>query len=100
MDDDVLRCLAEPCRRPTPGGETTPFALETSMSPTQPHRFITASEIEVEELAWGSRPLGPGESAHIPRNIVHGTYNAGDETLVFLAILPPAIFDGPAAGVD
>jgi hypothetical protein len=27
--------------------------METSMSPTQPHRFITASEIEVEELAWG-----------------------------------------------
>jgi quercetin dioxygenase-like cupin family protein len=120
------------------------------MSPMPPHRFITASEMEVEELAWGphewlcrpgltdakelllvrvrmppgqghafhrhpameeiiyvisgraeqwvdraSRPLGPGESAHIPRDVVHGTYNAGDETLVFLAILSPAIFDGP-----
>ena len=43
-----------------------------------------------------SRPLGPGESAHIPRDVVHGTYNAGDETLVFLAILSPAIFEGPA----
>jgi quercetin dioxygenase-like cupin family protein len=39
-----------------------------------------------------SRPLGPGESAHFPRDVVHGTYNAGDETLVFLAILSPAIF--------
>ena len=45
-----------------------------------------------------SRPLGPGESAHIPRDVVHGTYNAGDETLVFLAILSPAIFEGPGAG--
>jgi quercetin dioxygenase-like cupin family protein len=43
-----------------------------------------------------SRLLGPGEIAHIPKNVVHGTYNTGDETLVFLAILSPAIFEGPA----
>lgn len=40
--------------------------------------------------------LRAGESAHIPRDVVHGTYNAGDDTLVFLAILSPAKFDGPA----
>jgi quercetin dioxygenase-like cupin family protein len=121
------------------------------MSSKPPLRFVTASEMEIEELAWGShewlcrpgltdakalllvrvcmppgqghafhkhpameeiiyvisgraeqwvdrasRPLGPGESAHIPRNVVHGTYNAGEETLVFLAILSPAVFEGPA----
>jgi quercetin dioxygenase-like cupin family protein len=43
-----------------------------------------------------SRLLGPGDTAHIPKDIVHGTYNAGDETLVFLAILSPAKFEGPA----
>jgi quercetin dioxygenase-like cupin family protein len=43
-----------------------------------------------------SRLLVPGDTAHIPKDIVHGTYNAGDETLVFLAILSPAIFEGPA----
>ena len=42
-----------------------------------------------------SRILGPGEIAHIPPNVVHGTYNTGDETLVFLAILSPAKFEGP-----
>ena len=42
------------------------------------------------------RLLGPGEMAHIPRNMVHGTYNAGAGTLVFLAILSPARFEGPA----
>src|SRR5918994_4582334 len=42
------------------------------------------------------RILRPGDSAHIPRDVVHGTYNAGDETLVFLAILSPAKFEGPA----
>jgi quercetin dioxygenase-like cupin family protein len=43
-----------------------------------------------------SRTLGPGEIAHIPRDIVHGTYNAGNETLVFLAILSPARSSAPA----
>lgn len=42
------------------------------------------------------RLLGPGEMAHIPRGVVHGTYNAGDQTLVFLAVLSPAQFEGPA----
>jgi len=32
----------------------------------------------------------------IPADVVHGTYNAGNETLVFLAILAPAKFEGPA----
>ncbi|MDP6357411.1 MAG: cupin domain-containing protein [Planctomycetota bacterium] len=40
--------------------------------------------------------LGPGDMAHIPVNMVHGTYNAGEGTLVFLAILSPAKFEGPA----
>ena len=42
------------------------------------------------------RILGAGESAHIPMDMVHGTYNAGEEPLVFLAILSPAVFEGPA----
>ena len=42
-----------------------------------------------------SRILGPGEIAHIPKDVVHGTYNAGDTDLVFLAILSPAVFEGP-----
>ena len=43
-----------------------------------------------------SRILGPGEIAHVPMNEVHGTYNVFDEPLVFLAILSPAVFAGPA----
>ena len=45
-----------------------------------------------------SRLLGPGDIAHIPKDVVHGTYNAGDDTLVFLAILSPAIIRRPRAG--
>jgi quercetin dioxygenase-like cupin family protein len=42
------------------------------------------------------RTLRAGETAHIPRDVVHGTYNAGTDPLVFLAILSPAKFSGPA----
>jgi len=41
------------------------------------------------------RLLGPGDIAHIPADVVHGTYNAGSDTLVFLAILSPAKAKGP-----
>lgn len=42
------------------------------------------------------RTLRAGETAHIPPDVVHGTYNTGDDTLVFLAILSPARVEGPA----
>ncbi|MCH8830163.1 MAG: cupin domain-containing protein [Planctomycetes bacterium] len=113
-------------------------------------RFVTESEMEVEQLPWGphdwlSRPgltaaehlllvrvhippgkahkfhrhpqmeeiiyvlsgraeqwvdrekqyLTTGQSAHIPMDVVHGTYNASDETLHVLAILSPAKITGP-----
>jgi quercetin dioxygenase-like cupin family protein len=115
------------------------------------HRFVTATEMQVETLPWGPhewlcrpgltearelqlvrvrmppgaghafhrhpffeeiiyvvagtaeqwvgqacRRLGVGDSAHIPTDEVHATYNGGDDTLVFLAILSPAACDGPA----
>ena len=42
------------------------------------------------------RLLTAGQIAHIPKGVVHGTYNAGPETLEFLAILSPAKISGPA----
>lgn len=42
------------------------------------------------------REMSAGEVAFVPRDEVHGTYNTFDEPLVFLAILSPAKFDGPA----
>lgn len=42
------------------------------------------------------RVLSAGEVAHVPMDEVHGTYNVFDEPVVFLAILSPAVIDGPA----
>jgi quercetin dioxygenase-like cupin family protein len=41
------------------------------------------------------RILGPGQMAHIPMDMVHGTYNVGNGTLRVLAILSPAKIKGP-----
>lgn len=42
-----------------------------------------------------SRDIGPGDTVHIPADMVHGTYNTGDAPLVVLAILSPATCEGP-----
>jgi quercetin dioxygenase-like cupin family protein len=39
--------------------------------------------------------LGPGDSAFIPPDTVHGLYNDSDRVVRFLAILSPAETDGP-----
>ncbi len=79
--------------------------VRVTMPPSQAHKFHRHPAMEeiiyiLEGKAeqWVDREsqiLIPGNSAHIPLNIVHGTYNAGESNLVFLAILSPAIFDGP-----
>lgn len=42
------------------------------------------------------RILRAGDVAHVPMDEVHGTYNVFSEPVVFLAVLSPAIFSGPA----
>ena len=80
--------------------------VRVTMPPGKGHQFHRHPRMEeilyvVEGRAeqWvgrESRVLGPGEIAHVPTNEVHGTYNVFAERLVFLAILSPARFDGPA----
>lgn len=80
--------------------------VRVSMPPGKAHQFHRHPAMEeiiyvVQGRAeqWvekEKRTLGPGEIAHIPIDVVHGTYNPFEETLVFLAILSPAKFEGPA----
>jgi quercetin dioxygenase-like cupin family protein len=54
--------------------------------------------VEGEAEQWverQKRTLKPGEIAHIPVDMVHGTYNESRSPLVFLAILSPADAPGP-----
>lgn len=80
--------------------------VRVRMPPERAHQFHRHPEMEeiiyvVSGTAeqWVGRErrlLRPGDIAHIPRDVVHGTYNAGEEELVFLAILSPAHGTGPA----
>jgi quercetin dioxygenase-like cupin family protein len=74
------------------------------MPPGQGHKFHRNPEMEDHLCPFGqpnsgsiaSAALTAGQIAHIPKDVVHGTYNAGSETLHFLAILSPAKITGPA----
>jgi quercetin dioxygenase-like cupin family protein len=57
--------------------------------------YVESGEVE-QWVDRDCRQLKPGESAHIPANMVHGSYNYGQVEAVLLAILSPAKFDGPA----
>lgn len=39
--------------------------------------------------------MKPGDSLYLPAGMVHGTYNAGNDDLDFLAVLSPAKSEGP-----
>ena len=79
--------------------------VRVRMPPGQAHTFHRHPEMEEiiyvesgEAEQWverDSRRLGPGEIAHIPAGVVHGTWNSGTQTLAFLAILAPATCEGP-----
>ena len=36
-------------------------------------------------------------SAHVPKGVVHATYNTSSQPLMFLAVLSPATGQGPAS---
>jgi quercetin dioxygenase-like cupin family protein len=75
------------------------------INPGGGHNFHRHPELEeiiyvIEGTAeqWVDREkrlLTPGQIAHIPRDIVHATFNPTDQRLVILAILSPAKHQGP-----
>jgi len=79
--------------------------VRATMPPGQGHAFhkhpdseeiLYVLEGQAEQWVESERRiLSPGEVAHIPKNVVHATFNASDNPLVFLAMLSPAASPGP-----
>jgi quercetin dioxygenase-like cupin family protein len=79
--------------------------VRVHMPAGQGHQFHVHPEMEeiiyvlsgrAEQWVDGQKKvLTPGQIAHIPKGVVHGTYNADSSLLEFLAILSPAKFSGP-----
>lgn len=80
--------------------------VRVHMPPGQAHKFHRHPAMEeiIYVLSgkceqWVDREkrvLTAGQIAHIPKDVVHGSYNAGEDTLEILAILSPAKIEGPA----
>jgi quercetin dioxygenase-like cupin family protein len=81
------------------------LVVQVDMPPGTAHRFHRHPGreevlwiIEGQGEQWVDRQkllLGPGDSAFIPMDMVHGIYNDSDRVLRFLAVLSPAEGDGP-----
>lgn len=56
--------------------------------------YLLAGEME-QWVEKEKRILKPGDSAYIPRGVVHGCYNDGAADCEFLAILTPSKINGP-----
>jgi quercetin dioxygenase-like cupin family protein len=57
--------------------------------------YVVEGRVE-QWVGQEKRVLGPGEVAHVPTDEVHGSYNVFERPVVFLAVLSPAVFEGPA----
>jgi quercetin dioxygenase-like cupin family protein len=81
------------CRAVLPAGEGHNFHTHPELE-----EAIYVLEGEVEQwVEQERRVLKPGEVAHIPKGVVHATFNPTARDAVILAILSPAVFAGPFA---
>lgn len=79
------------CRAVLPAGEGHNFHTHPELE-----EVIYVLEGHVEQwVEKEKRLLGPGEVAHIPKGIVHATFNPTAQDAVILAILSPAASKGP-----
>lgn len=93
------------CCRPEMTGTKNLILVRVTMPPGRGHQFhLHPAREEIIYILEGRgeqwvgrerRILKPGETAFIPRKVVHGIYNSSKAPVTFLAILSPAEAKGP-----
>ena len=93
------------CCKPEMTGTKNLILVRVTMPPGRGHQFHLhpAREeliyvLEGRGEQWVDRErriLRAGETAFIPRRVVHGIYNSSKAPVTFLAILSPAVAKGP-----
>jgi quercetin dioxygenase-like cupin family protein len=89
---------------PTRTGAKQLTVIDVNLNPSKGHNFhkhpdqeevvlVVAGRVE-QWVDREKRILGPGDSAFIPADVVHASFNAGDEPAKIIAIL------GPCVGAD
>lgn len=90
------------CNPPTTGARDL-TVIDVTLSPGKGHNFhrhpdqeevilCTAGKVE-QWVDRDKRVLGPGDSAFIPKNVVHASFNVGESEAKVVAILGPCVGD-------
>ena len=106
LDWGRLRWLSHP---PSTGAEKL-TVIDVTLAPGKGHDFhkhpdqeevlvVVAGTVE-QWVDQEKRLLGPGDSAFIPADMVHASFNAGSDTAKIIAILGPCVGDGGYELVD
>lgn len=106
LDWGKLRWLSHP---PSTGAEQL-TVIDVSLMPGKGHDFhkhpdqeevilVIAGTVE-QWVDQEKRTLGPGDSAHIPADMVHASFNVGDSEAKIAAILGPCVGDDGYELVD
>jgi quercetin dioxygenase-like cupin family protein len=61
--------------------------------------YVTSGRIE-QWLDKDKRMLGPGDSAFIPADVVHASFNAGEADAKVIVIFGPCVGDGGFEAID
>ena len=95
---------------PASTGCDTYVVMDVTLSPGGSHAFhkhpeqdemiiVTAGRV-VQWLDAERVELGPGDSVHIDKDVVHGSYNDFDEPAQLQVVLAPAAGEGGYTAVD
>ncbi len=68
--------------------------------PEQDEMIVVKKGIATQYLEQESRRLNVGDSVYIDRDVVHATYNDGDEPVELQVILAPPVTDGGYVAID
>jgi quercetin dioxygenase-like cupin family protein len=106
LDWGRLRWLSNP---PTTGARQL-TVIDVTLAPGKGHDFhkhpdqeevlyIVAGRVE-QWVHRDKRVLGPGDSAYVPADMVHASFNVGDQDARIVAILGPCVGAGGYELVD
>ena len=96
--------------RPSATGAADLTVMDVTLEPGYGHDFHKHPDQEeviyvrsggIEQwLEEQSRELSPGEAVFIPKDVVHASFNTGDETAKLTVILGPCVGEGGYVAVD
>jgi len=106
LDWGQLRWMSHP---PSTGAEHL-TVIDVTLAPGKGHNFhkhpdqeeviyVVAGTVE-QWVDREKRKLGPGDSAFVPADMVHASFNAGTDNAKIIAILGPCVGEGGYELVD